>query len=247
MCATSSYTVGSGSHEPSVRDPHPPRCSSDLAADSHGPPIIVNEESGPPVDLVGCGQSNWSDAGTFTYEPGTDSAGDPVGDVDTHQLGIGFGGHIIFTHSENGSDSALINSGVWKPNLPGTQYYDIKVHVPVSGHDQIRDATYVIYSNGYGGPWTVTRSQNVNTDQWIDLGQFPLAPGSTVTLTNRSSQISDANDPPDVIFDAAAFTPQGGTPDRVSPPIASRAPGCSATIEAGTGTGCRVVLQARRQ
>ncbi len=233
-CATSSYTSGAGSSEPGIADPHPPTCSSDLSAGVHGPPVIVDEESGPPVDLAGCGASNWQNAGSFAYSFGIDAAGDPIGAVDSHQLGIGFGGHVLFTHSEDGSNPALINSGAWTPSLPGTQYYDVKVHVPVSGHPQIPDATYTINSNGYGGPWVVTISQDVSNNTWLDLGQFPLAPGATVTLTNRSEKIADASDPPDVIFDAAAFIPEGGSPDRSAPPPPSSQPGCSSTATIGS-------------
>ena len=228
-CATSGYSVSAGSGEPGVRDPHPPTCASDLPTSSHGPPIIVDDQNGGPVDLVGCGRSNWTDAGTFTYTYGHGPGGDPIGAIDTHQLGAGFGGHILFTHTENGSNPALINTGTWTPSLPKAQYYDIRVHVPATGA-AITDATYVISSGGYGGPWSVTVNQAQSREAWLDLGHFGLGPRATVTLTNRSGMTPGEND---VAYDAVAFMPEGGTPDPVAPPPPSAAAGCTAEAKFG--------------
>ncbi len=85
---------------------------------------------------------NWSNSGTFTYTPGTNSSGDPVGNIDTHQLGSGFGGHTLFTHTEPASATSLINTGTWTPNLPSLQYYKVKIHIPQSG----ATATDVVYT-----------------------------------------------------------------------------------------------------
>jgi hypothetical protein len=233
-CATSSYSIGPGSSEPAGTDPHPPTCSVDpsaLPTTSNGPPIIVDQEGGPPVDLVGCGASNWSDAGSFTYTFGHNAAGDPIGAADTHQLGVGFGGHILFTHTEDGSNPALINTGTWTPDLPKVQYYDIEVHLPPTGA-QITDAVYTINSNGYGGPAAISLDQAQHAGNWVDLGRFPLAPGGTVALTNKSSMTPDTYD---VAFDAIAFLPQGGTPDPTSPPPPSNSPQC-ATSEVRFGS-----------
>jgi hypothetical protein len=131
-CATSSYAVGTGSTEPGNPSQNPPTCTLDTAK-VPGNAIIVDDQPSPPLNLQGCGPSNWSSNGTFTYQYGTNSAGDPIGAIDTHQLGTGLGGHILFTHTETGSDPTLINTGTWTPNLPSLQYYKIKLHIPGLG------------------------------------------------------------------------------------------------------------------
>jgi RHS repeat-associated protein len=209
-CATSSYTVGAGSTEPASSDPHPPTCSvnsSDLPTTSSGAPIIVDDEA-TDLNVVGCSSPNWTNAGSFTYSYGTDASGDPVGAIDTHQLGAGFGGRILFTHGESGAEADLINTGTWSPTLPKVQYYTIKVHIPATGA-AVTDAKYTINTNGYGGPWIVRVNQHLNREAWVTLGTFALAPGSSVVLTNQSSMTPGAYD---IAFDAIAFLPQGGSP-----------------------------------
>ncbi|MEZ0109789.1 RHS repeat-associated protein [Catenulispora sp. EB89] len=210
VCATSSYTVAAGTPEPSGSDPHPPTCnasSTDLPTTGSGAPIIVDDESSPPLNLVGCGGENWSDGGTFTYTYGTDSAGDQVGAIDTHQLGAGFGGRILFTHTEDGSETDLVNIGTWAPRLPKSQYYTIKVHVPATGA-AVTDATYKVSTAGYG-TYLAPLNQDQEREAWLTLGTVALAPGATVSLSNISGSQAGAYD---VAFDAMAFLPQGGTP-----------------------------------
>jgi RHS repeat-associated protein len=210
QCATSSFTISGGS-EPGVSDPHPPTCSSTLPSYGHGAPIIVANESqyNPPLNLVGCGASNWQSNGSFSYSPGQDSAGDPVGLIDTHQLGAGFGGRILFTHTEDGSESSLINTGTWSPKLPsGAQYYSLMIHLPATGATT-GDARYTINTAGYGGPWVALVNQNYGQDVWLPLGTVVLGPGATISLSNLSAMTPDAYD---VAFDAMAFIPRGGSP-----------------------------------
>jgi len=210
QCATSSYTVSGGS-EPGVSDSHPPTCSSTLPSYGHGAPIIVANESqyNPPLNLVGCSASNWQSNGSFSYSPGQDSAGDPVGLIDTHQLGAGFGGRILFTHTEDGSEPSLINTGTWSPNLPaGAQYYSIMIHLPATGATT-GDARYTINTAGYGGPWVALINQNIGQDIWLQLGTIVLGPGATISLSNLSAMAPDGYD---VAFDAMAFIPRGGSP-----------------------------------
>ncbi|WP_327370726.1 RHS repeat-associated core domain-containing protein [Streptomyces sp. NBC_01217] len=221
-CATSSYTAGAGSSEPAVvkPHPHPPSCSLDTTHvhdEGHGSPIIVDEsQSQPPLNLVGCGSSNWSQGGTFTYSPGTNSAGDPIGSLDTHQLGVGFGGHILFTHTEDGSNPAEIDTGTWAPSLPKLQYYKIKLHFPSTA----ASATNVVYTINPGGgasPWKIRVNQNWGTEEWVTIGTFAMEDGATIKLTNKSEITGSGNinyADYDVAYDAAAFIPEGGTPGK---------------------------------
>lgn len=219
-CATSPYTVGAGSAEPTVvkPHPHPPSCSLDTTHvhdEGSGSPIIVDEsQSQPPLNLVGCGSSNWSQGGTFSYSYGTDASGNPVGAIDTHELGVGFGGHVLFTHTETGSDPAEINTGTWTPTLPKLQYYKIKLHLPSTA----ASATNVVYSVNPGGgaaPWKIRVNQDWGSEQWVTIGTFAMENGGNVELTNKSDISGSGNinyADYDVAYDAVAFIPEGGSP-----------------------------------
>ncbi|MEV7415422.1 RHS repeat-associated core domain-containing protein [Streptomyces sp. NPDC089919] len=219
-CATSAYTASAGSSEPAVvaPHPHPPTCSLDankVGNAGYGAPIVVDEsQSQPPLNRAGCGASNWSQGGTFTYTYGTNAAGDPIGAIDTHQLGVGFGGHVLFTHTEDGSNPDLVNTGTWTPNLPKLQYYKIKLHFPSTA----ASATNVVYTINPGGgvsPWKIRVNQDWGSEQWVTIGTFAMQNGGNVKLTNKSEVTGSGNinyADFDVAYDAVAFIPQGGSP-----------------------------------
>lgn len=210
-CATSPYAVSGGS-EPANPTQNPPTCSQDTSKVPSGS-IIVDDEPNR-LNLQGCGGANWSSNGTFTYTYGTNSAGDPIGAIDTHQLGTGLGGRVLFTHTEDGSNPALINTGVWTPHLPSLQYYKVKLHLPGLG----AEATNVVYNINPGGgvpPWKIRVNQAWNSEQWVTIGTFAMQNGGNVTLTNNGSSKDNGGfgySDFDVAFDAVAFVPQGGTP-----------------------------------
>ncbi|CCB71872.1 RHS repeat-associated core domain-containing protein [Streptantibioticus cattleyicolor] len=233
-CATSAYTAGAGSSEPAMVQPHPhpPSCSLDTTHvhdEGHGAPVIVDEsQSQPPLNLVGCGSSNWSQGGTFTYAYGTDASGNPIGAIDTHQLGVGFGGHILFTHTEDGSNPAEINTGTWTPSLPSLQYYKIKLHFP-STAATATDVVYTINPGGGASPWKIRVNQDWGSEQWVTIGTFAMENGATVSLTNKSDITGSGNinyADYDVAYDAVAFIPEGGTPGQPigGPPQVQDAP-----------------------
>ena len=127
---TPDLQVSSDTSEPAATNPVPPVCNLDTSqvptSTSAGPTIIVTEESGPAnsgqkdINVVGCaGSQNWKPAGTFSVSYATDSQGDPLGQVDFHQLGGGFGGHMFFTHTVPQS-AASTNQvvGTWAPASP---------------------------------------------------------------------------------------------------------------------------------
>ncbi len=210
-CATSPYAVSGGS-EPANPSQNPPTCNQDTSKVPSGAIIVDDEPS--RFNLQGCGAANWSSNGTFTYTYGTNSAGDPIGAIDTHQLGTGLGGRVLFTHTEDGSNPALINTGVWTPNLPSLQYYKVKLHLPGLG----AQATNVVYNINPGGgvsPWKIRVNQAWNSEQWVTIGTFAMQNGGNVTLDNNGSSVDNGGfgySDFDVAFDAVAFVPQGGTP-----------------------------------
>jgi RHS repeat-associated protein len=206
-CATAAYEDGAGSTQPSYADPYPPTCNQDTSKVPSGS-IIVDDLTTPAQNLQGCSGMNWGNNGTFAYSPGTNSSGDPVGNIDTHQLGSGFGGHILFTHTEPASSTSLINTGTWTPTLPSLQYYKVKIHIPMSGATAT-DVVYTINPGGSASPWKIRVNQDWQSEQWVTIGTFAMQNGGNVQLTNTSAMTPQGYD---VAFDAIAFVPQGGTP-----------------------------------
>ncbi len=206
-CATAAYEDGTGSTEPTYADPYPPTCNQDTSKVPSGS-IIVDDLTTPAQNLQGCTSMNWSNNGTFTFSPGTNGSGDPVGNIDTHQLGSGFGGHIFFTHTEPASSTSLINTGTWTPNLPSLQYYKVKIHLPSSGATAT-DVVYTINPGGAATPWKIRVNQDWQSEQWVTIGTFAMQNGGNVQLTNTSAMTAQGYD---VAYDAIAFVPMGGTP-----------------------------------
>ncbi|MGI8416125.1 MAG: DUF6531 domain-containing protein, partial [Nakamurella sp.] len=212
-CATSSYAYTTGSTEPVFANQNPPTCTVDhskVAANA----IIVDDEASPPANLQGCDAPNWSQGGTFAITPGTNAGGDPVGKIDVHQLGVGLGGHVWFSHTEDGSDPSLINTGTWTPTLPSLQYYTIKIHLPSIGATAT-DVVYTIDPGGGAAPWKIRVNQAFGSEQWATIGTFAMQNGGTVSLSNQSSAVEQAGQHAynfDVAWDAVAFIPEGGTP-----------------------------------
>lgn len=204
-CATSAYEVTTGSTEPSYSAKYQPTCNQDTSKVPSGS-LIVDDLANPALNDQGCSGMNWSNSGTFTYTPGTNSSGDPVGDIDTHQLGAGFGGHILFTHTEPASSTSLINTGTWTPNLPSRQYYKIKIHIPATGA-AAPDVVYTINPGGGAAPWHIRVNQAWGSEQWVTIGTFGMQNGGNVVLTNASSATPEKFD---VAYDAIAFVPMGG-------------------------------------
>jgi RHS repeat-associated protein len=224
-CTTSAYAVTTGSSEPPYSSPHPPTCNVDaskLPTTSNGAPIVVDEIANPLLNRQGCTGLNWSNAGTFAMSYGTNAAGDLTGQIDTHQLGAGFGGHIFFTHTEAADDSAVINTGTWTPTLPSLHYYKVKIHIPATGA-AATDVVYTINPGGGAAPWKIRVNQAWGSEQWVTIGTFAMQNGGTVQLSNASSMAAGIYD---VAYDAIAFLPQGGTPGQPigGPPTVQDAP-----------------------
>ena len=211
--ATSAYEVSGGSEPGNQSQNQAPTCSLDTTKVPSNA-VIVDDQPSSPTNLMGCGASNWSSNGTFTYTPGTNSNGDPIGNIDTHQLGSGFGGRILFTHTEDGSNPDLINTGTWTPNLPSLQYYKVKIHLPALG-GTATDVVYTINPGGAASPWKIRVNQAWNSEQWVTIGTFAMQNGGNVVLSNQSTDVDHGNSGYynfDVAYDAVAFVPEGGTP-----------------------------------
>lgn len=211
-CTTSAFEVSGGS-EPANKTPNPPSCTVDRSK-VPGNAIVVDDQNGQNLNLQGCGSASLTTGGSFSYAYGTNAAGDPIGAIDTHQLGSGLGGHILFSHTETGANRDLINTGTWTPALPGLQYYKVKIHIPALG----AQATNVVYTVNPGGgvaPWKIRVNQRWNSEEWVTIGTFAMQNGGNVVLTNESATVNATGKNYadfDVAWDAVAFVPMGGTP-----------------------------------
>ena len=200
-CAVSTFTVDPSAPEPTFESVYPPACDSDLPADA----IIVDEQPAN-LNVVGCDDVNWTGQGSFEIEYGTSSSGDPLGEINWHQLGTGFGGHIWFTKNVDLSDWEHRNRGTWiPPDLDGE--YLIKAHVPPSGAST-SGARYTI-EDGLGNTTTTPKiDQHFHENRWVDLGVFHLSPGARVSLSNLTG--GQEPDTENIAFDALAFIPHEG-------------------------------------
>lgn len=224
-CATSAFAYATGSTEPTYASPYPPTCNvdaKDLPTTASGAPIIVDDLADPTLNRQGCTALNWSTSGTFAMAYGTNAAGDATGQIDTHQIGAGFGGHLLFTHTQAAGDAAVINTGTWTPALPTLQNYTVKVHLPAIGASAT-DAVYSINPGGGVAAWQIRVNQAAGSEKWVTLGTFAMQNGGNVQLSNASSMTPSVYD---VAYDAIAFLPQGGAPAQVigGPATVSDAP-----------------------
>jgi hypothetical protein len=224
-CAAQSPTcqpdlpAGTPGPEPSAGNPDPPVCNLDTSqvplSTSAGTTMIVSEEATPDnagnsdLNLAGCPQGsgrNWTSQGSFSLQYATDSNGNPIGQIDMHQLGAGFGGHIWFAHTSPAASAMYYQVvGTWKPPVSSLGNYQVKVFVPDLGADAT-PATYTITTaNGS----TVTRSINQGDygNQWVSLGDFALSANAAVSLSNITVNGDYTSD---LAFNAVAFIPRPG-------------------------------------
>jgi hypothetical protein len=217
VSCTPDLQVSSDTSEPSAANPAPPVCNLDTSqvplSTTAGPTIVVTEESGPAnpsqkdINVTGCGGSqNWKPSGTFSVSYATNSQGDPLGEVDFHQLGAGFGGHLFFTHTVPPS-AASTNQvvGTWTPGITSPGVFQIKVFMPSLGA-VANPAVYRITSSD-GSTSERTVNQNNYSNQWVSLGDFYLGTNASVTLTNVSANGDYASD---LAYGAIAFIPRAG-------------------------------------
>jgi hypothetical protein len=152
----------------------------------------------------------------------------PYAQVDLHQQGSGYFGHIWFTHGLGGSSTTGIKhriSGAWMPDLdlnPGqNSWYHIIAHLPSHGGNWSA-AVYNVQRgnqapiNGqsvYAYVSSCAIDQDPSTgdfgrDHFIDIGTYQLEPGAQVILSNDNAPTTA-----DVGYDAMAFVPVTKAPN----------------------------------
>ena len=198
-----------GSTEPSVADPYPAACSASAAPVVQTPnltslpsgAVIVDTQPDSSANLAGCATA--ASSGSFSFNYGTDSSGNPTGAIDVHQLGVGYMGHSYFGHTVDPSRTLVQATGTWTPPASVLGWQRIWVFLPDNGAITAQ-ANYIINT----GTTTFHRvvNQHFSKNVWFDLGSFQLSAGASVSLSN--STYSDFNDGAiDISWSALAFTP----------------------------------------
>jgi hypothetical protein len=237
--AVENLTYALGSPEPAIKSEYgKPDCAYPNFAEGseYAQTFVIGTLPDSGQNIFGCPTKVLD--GKFSIRLGDNFAGLEEGEngltlenpltaqIDLHQLGAGWMGHIFFTHSY--ADGTLPSppnppsvpmysnkvTGAWTPDpaiFPAAgQTYDIRVHLPSHGGN-VSDAHYYVQpGTGTAGDepavgCTVNQSTN-GTDEWLDLGITTLYPGARVLLSNLTP---DGSGTADVAFDAVAFTPTG--------------------------------------
>ncbi|HEY3868636.1 MAG TPA: hypothetical protein VGM10_09815 [Actinocrinis sp.] len=240
------YSLGSG--EPAVVPQYESDCPNEATFDGQFsiPPYVVTDLNDPDQNTRGCAWSTNGGAdadGKFTLRLGDNIAitgpngmqdNPATAQIDLHQLGTGFLGHIYFTHTYDSASlpsdpvtpvSGYSNStsvptdiankvvGTWTPNIPLTAaptWYTVYISVP--DHGGAATTTYVV-DQGFNNGSTVgsvfcslTQSSpgTSGSDYWLDVGTFDLYPGADVRMSNMVSGATGSND---VSFGAMVFEP----------------------------------------
>jgi hypothetical protein len=204
LCGHSTSSYDTGDAEPAGREStnYPPECGRGPLPQNA---IIVDDTTAPPVRA--CDRPNLS--GTFGFQFTPDSTGKYRAKIDLHQIGAGWGDHFWFGHTYDLNNFVMETKGIWTPNLPGTGWYRVLVHLPDHGA-HTRTARYDIrLADGTTRYRVLNQFNQDHRDTWAHLGSFRLGPGSNVSLSNEYAR---GDGTWDVAYDAIAFVPLAGKP-----------------------------------
>lgn len=231
-CAREKLSYGSGAAEPGVKRIYPRNCET-FTGDKNGN-RNRNKRMSMVYSLNDTGQYNLgcdigATDGKFTIRRGFPAGGGtaPYAEIDLHQIGAGYKGHIWFTYVNSSNPKRRI-VGSWTPNLdlvPGERArYDIVAHVPSHGADY-HNAEYLITTGTIGeqrtcaldlaeeAGWALPggipnpNPANLGEDKWVYLGSYELGRGAQVQLNNVGTAHTQNFDA--VAFDTIAFVPIG--------------------------------------
>ena len=179
---------------------YPPAC--DLSGLPAGSRVIDNLPDGTPSVRPDCGRP-WVNAGTFNLSYG-EFGGEYPGKIDTHQLGMGLGGHFWMANARTATTSEGVQlkvTGRWRFTQAYTGVATVWANLPplVNGTTQAR---YTIKTK-YGDRVSVVNLRG-DTNRWVRLGVFRFDGPPEVTLTTITP---DGDGTQRIAFDAVAYTP----------------------------------------
>jgi hypothetical protein len=209
QCGREFIRFAAGMPEEASGTSFPPICSQ--AGLPAGALVVDNLPNATPVVRPGCGTPAAS-SGTFSFQFGSDGAGEYPSKIDMHQLGAGFNGHFNFTHARTDDDlisGELAVTGTWTLNQSLDAWTRVMVHMPDHGAWS-QQAAYTI-NTGANGSQTRTLAQRNGANQWLSLGVFEIdgVPQISLSNTTHSSALSSLDD---IAWDAVAFVPLAAKP-----------------------------------
>jgi endonuclease/exonuclease/phosphatase family metal-dependent hydrolase len=179
---------------------YPPRC--DLSGLPAGARVIDNVPDNVASVRPNCARA-WVNAGTFDLSYRADATGAYPGKIDTHQLGMGHGGHFWMANSRssaaNGEQLQVI--GRWRFHQTHAGLGTLMAHLPQLNNGTPQ-AKYEV-KTAYGTRIAVI-DQKGNGNRWVKLGTYRFNGTPEVTLTNLSSNGDGSQR---VAFDSMAFVP----------------------------------------
>lgn len=221
------FAVGSAEPELVAKYPSGP-C---MTTPDGTPGTIVIDDLNGREDVYGCGAFPSGEQGKFSLQfgdnlivnrsDGTFRASPYIAQIDVHQLGAGYNGHVFFTHSYPSTDFFHKVTGRWMlnpaylpaPDKPGKRF-NVWIHLPNHGAQAtVRYTTKPGPNKEALGVDTCNISQTNRTqgkNAWFKLGTWRFWKGGGVEMDNihPAGGTGDAN----VAFDAVAFVPTA-TPD----------------------------------
>lgn len=241
-CAREHLYYELGDPEPAIQRTYDRDCSTFTGAadeywDSSKDTVVVYDLNDTDNYILGC--STAPTEGKFTLRRGYPPGVWPDAyytEIDLHQLGAGYQGHVWFTHVYpstymNGTYNEKHQvTATWTPNLGladgQSRRYDILAHLPSHGANyqeaeysvfpDTGDTAIVIDHDDNGNPLGCVIHQGTATDStgssgghdaWVYLGNYTLKRGTHVELNNIGDYA--ANGTVDIGFDAMAFVPIG--------------------------------------
>jgi lysophospholipase L1-like esterase len=180
-------------------------CASTLPSNA----VIVGDGG---QSALGCPGKNWTSQGSFTWDFAPDANGNYSSKIDFDQIGAGFGGHFWFGYAQPSDEpSDTLIAGTWNPPSSVSGLTDIQVALPSYGANA--DGAIYIIDPGGGKPdrgELVDQGALSGANTWVNLGEFVLGSGASVSLTNVTAVNNGSGVGSDLAWSAAAFIPVSG-------------------------------------
>jgi len=177
---------------------YPPRC--DLSGLPNGARVVDNLDASIPSVRPNCPRT--PNAGSFSFTFTENAAGQRPGKIDTHQLGMGLGGHFWMSNAR--THTALEATGRWRFTDPVFGLAKVFVHLPQL-HNGTTQARYHIKTR-YGERLAVV-PQKGDGNRWVPIGWFMFSGTPEISL---STVTLDGNGEQRVAWDAVAVVPVVG-------------------------------------
>jgi endonuclease/exonuclease/phosphatase family metal-dependent hydrolase len=190
---------------------YPPSCSLSGLPATGNIYVVDNVPPGTPAIRPNCANT-WTSSGSFKLSWPQDGLGKHPGKIDTHQLGVGFGGHIWMTNARPDplQKELLSVTGTWTFNTSYTGMGRVWVALPDTGAGDAKTTYEVKTKRGWRQAHLQQKSSGTG-NRWVSLGVFEFGGEPQLRLSTKAP---DGNGTQRVAFDAAVF--ETVTPETVS-------------------------------